>query len=96
MQITLLLHSSSPSYDSMESASGVLDQNLTEASTDIFGWLSVLWERGFLHDNPHGTSILLLYLLIRCWEVGLIIHFATFSFSIFTARNGMFAMQYGV
>lgn len=53
LQITLLLHSSFPCDDSL---SGVHDQNHMEASTDIFGWLSILWERGFLHDNPHGTS----------------------------------------
>ncbi|KAH7851816.1 hypothetical protein Vadar_016832 [Vaccinium darrowii] len=68
-QITLLLHSSSPSYDSMESASGVLDQNLTEASTDIFGWLSVLWERGFLHDNPHVRCLIMDSFLGIDWKI---------------------------
>ncbi|KAL6985886.1 tRNA (guanosine(18)-2'-O)-methyltransferase [Sarracenia purpurea var. burkii] len=58
-QITLLLHSSFPRDDFMKSVSGVLDQNLMEASADIFNWLSVLWERGFLHDNPQVRCLIM-------------------------------------
>ncbi|XP_057476407.1 uncharacterized protein LOC130764285 [Actinidia eriantha] len=58
-QITLLLRSSFPLDGSMKSVSGVLNQNLMEAPTDIFNWLSVLWERGLLHGNPHVRCLIM-------------------------------------
>lgn len=62
-----------------------------EASADIFGWLSILWERGFLHDNPHGTSNLPKCFLVRWWKFVPIIHVAYITpFQIFAALNGMF------
>jgi tRNA guanosine-2'-O-methyltransferase len=35
-------------------------QSQIEASGGVFNWLSILWERGFCHDNPLGTGDLLL------------------------------------
>ncbi|KAI8530133.1 hypothetical protein RHMOL_Rhmol11G0032100 [Rhododendron molle] len=65
-QITLLQHSSFPCDDSL---SGVLDQNHMEASIDIFGWLSILWERGFLHDNPHVRCLIMESFLGIDWKI---------------------------
>ncbi|CAL5436699.1 unnamed protein product [Camellia sinensis] len=58
-QITLLLQSSVPHDDSMKSFSGGLNQNQMEGSADIFSWLAVLWQRGFLHDNPQVRCLIM-------------------------------------
>lgn len=55
-KITLLLHTSLTHDDLVNTVNGELNQNEMEASTDIFKWLAVLWERGFMHENP----------LVRC------------------------------
>ncbi|XAR70547.1 tRNA (guanosine(18)-2'-O)-methyltransferase [Bertholletia excelsa] len=58
-QITLLFHSSFPQNESLICVSGELNQNLMEQSSNVFSWLAVLWERGFLHDNPRVRCLIM-------------------------------------
>lgn len=57
LQISLLLHFSFP-YNS-NSMNGEKFQNQMSSVEEVFNWLSILWERGLCHDNPQGTSTLL-------------------------------------
>lgn len=36
-------------------------QHQIESSGEIFNWLTILWERGFHHDNPQGSIWLCSY-----------------------------------
>ncbi|XP_022155534.1 uncharacterized protein LOC111022655 isoform X3 [Momordica charantia] len=53
-QISLLLRD--PTSIKFDSFTGGFYQNQIEMSGEIFSWLSILWVRGFHHDNP----------LVRC------------------------------
>lgn len=53
-QISLLLQN--PTSINFDSFTGGVHQNQIEMSGEIFSWLSILWVRGFHHDNPLGTT----------------------------------------
>lgn len=52
LQISLLLRD--PTSIKFDSFTGGFYQNQIEMSGEIFSWLSILWVRGFHHDNPLG------------------------------------------
>lgn len=59
LQINLLLQFS-VSHDNFVSAiSKGVHQNQSETWDEVFSWLSILWKRGFCHDNPQGIDVLL-------------------------------------
>lgn len=59
LQITSLLQFS-VSHDNFVSAiSGSMHQTQSETWAEVFSWLSILWKRGFCHDNPQGIDVLL-------------------------------------
>ncbi|XP_062146057.1 uncharacterized protein LOC133854045 isoform X2 [Alnus glutinosa] len=55
-QVSLLLQFSMSHVNFASSVDGGVHQSQIEASGAVFNWLSILWERGFCHDNP----------LVRC------------------------------
>ncbi|XP_047325070.1 uncharacterized protein LOC124928866 [Impatiens glandulifera] len=58
-QITLLLHSSVECGVTSSHICEGLHQNEIGASSEMFSWLIILWERGFSHDNPHVRSLIM-------------------------------------
>ncbi|KAA8525977.1 hypothetical protein F0562_007922 [Nyssa sinensis] len=67
-QITLLLRFSFPHDNSVNSNGGVLYQNQMETLGGIFNWLSILWERGFYHDNPQVRCLIMQSFLGIEWK----------------------------
>ncbi|XP_022735884.1 uncharacterized protein LOC111289259 isoform X8 [Durio zibethinus] len=58
-QITLLLQFS-VSHDNFVSAiSRGIHQNQSETWDEVFSWLSILWKRGFFHDNPQVRCMIM-------------------------------------
>ncbi|MBA0773322.1 hypothetical protein Gotri_008606, partial [Gossypium trilobum] len=58
-QITLLLQFS-VSHDNFVSAiSGSMHQTQSETWAEVFSWLSILWKRGFCHDNPQVRCMIM-------------------------------------
>ncbi|XVE57547.1 hypothetical protein DITRI_Ditri04bG0099200 [Diplodiscus trichospermus] len=58
-QITLLLQFS-VSHDNFVSAiSRGVHQNQSDAWDEVFSWLSILWMRGFCHDNPQVRCMIM-------------------------------------
>ena len=61
MQVSKLLQFCESNDNLPSSISGV-HPNQMETSSEIFEWLSILWERGFHHGNPQGIDGLLVEL----------------------------------
>ncbi|KAL1136567.1 hypothetical protein V6Z11_A12G247800 [Gossypium hirsutum] len=58
-QITSLLQFS-VSHDNFVSAiSGSMHQTQSETWAEVFSWLSILWKRGFCHDNPQVRCMIM-------------------------------------
>ncbi|VFQ70505.1 unnamed protein product [Cuscuta campestris] len=55
-QMTFLLHSSPSAESVLNSKSHRMCMDTLE---EIFGWLILLWERGFCHDNPHVRCLIM-------------------------------------
>lgn len=60
LQVSLLLQFSISHVNFASLVNGGVHQNQIQTSSEIFNWLSILWERGFCHDNPQGTCDFLL------------------------------------
>ncbi|PPD75236.1 hypothetical protein GOBAR_DD27830 [Gossypium barbadense] len=59
LQITSLLQFS-VSHDNFVSAiSGSMHQTQSETWAEVFSWLSILWKRGFCHDNPQVRCMIM-------------------------------------
>ncbi|XVF10929.1 hypothetical protein REPUB_Repub07fG0225600 [Reevesia pubescens] len=59
LNITLLLQFS-VSHDNFVSAiSRGVHQNQSETWVEVFSWLSILWKRGFCHDNPQVRCMIM-------------------------------------
>ncbi|CAK9173318.1 unnamed protein product [Ilex paraguariensis] len=67
-QITLLLHSSFPSDNSVNSSSSGFHPNQIDTLSEIFNWSAVLWERGFRHDNPQVRCLIMQSFLGIEWK----------------------------
>ncbi|XP_065856837.1 uncharacterized protein [Euphorbia lathyris] len=57
-QITLLLQFS-VSNDNFASSTGGVRQNQIEILAEVFSWLTILWQIGFRHDNPHVRCLIM-------------------------------------
>ncbi|KGN55820.1 uncharacterized protein LOC101213211 isoform X2 [Cucumis sativus] len=65
-QISLLLqHPTSTEFDSFSSG---VHQNQIEMSGEIYSWLSILWVRGFHHDNPLVRCLIMQFFLTIEWR----------------------------
>ncbi|KAF5735116.1 hypothetical protein HS088_TW15G00616 [Tripterygium wilfordii] len=58
-QVTLLLQSSNSLNNFARCKSGGVHQNQMETLTEVIGWLVILWERGFRHDNPQVRCLIM-------------------------------------
>ncbi|XP_052209740.1 uncharacterized protein LOC127813058 isoform X2 [Diospyros lotus] len=58
-QMILLLQYSFPLEDSLIAVDEGRIQNQIDPLADISTWLPILWERGFLHDNPHVRCLVM-------------------------------------
>ena len=56
VQISLLLCISSSYLNSPNPGTGRVLPAKMETVEEVFNWLAVLWDRGFCHDNPQGTT----------------------------------------
>ncbi|KAJ3681791.1 hypothetical protein LUZ60_014364 [Juncus effusus] len=60
-QVALLIQSTSQDHNQ----DNLIQMDNLEA---IFYWMTVLWERGFSHDNPHGKCLIMESFLDIKWE----------------------------
>ncbi|XP_038906254.1 uncharacterized protein LOC120092116 isoform X2 [Benincasa hispida] len=65
-QISFLLQD--PASTNMDSFSSGVHQNQIEMSGEIFSWLSILWVRGFHHDNPLVRCLIMQSFLAIEWR----------------------------
>lgn len=65
-QISLLLQD--PTSIKLGSFSSGIHQNQIEVSGEIFSWLSILWVRGFHHDNPLVRCLIMQSFLAIEWR----------------------------
>ncbi|KAJ7952593.1 tRNA/rRNA methyltransferase (SpoU) family protein [Quillaja saponaria] len=66
-QVSLLLQFSVSRVNYGRPTNGA-HQNQFEASSEIFNWLSILWERGFCHDNPQVRCLIMQSFLDINWK----------------------------
>lgn len=77
LQVSLLLQISVSHVNFASHIDGI-HRNQSEIVGEIFNWLSILWERGFCHDNPQGTACLLKILKVLMTH-----HYKQVLFSLF-------------
>ncbi|WCJ25750.1 tRNA/rRNA methyltransferase (SpoU) family protein [Euphorbia peplus] len=65
-QITLLLQFS-VSNDNFASSTGRVRQSQIEILVEVFSWLTILWQLGFRHDNPHVRCLIMQSFLDIKW-----------------------------
>ncbi|KAK8520784.1 hypothetical protein V6N13_076919 [Hibiscus sabdariffa] len=58
-QITLLLQFSVSHDNFVSSITGSVHQTQSETWPEVFSWLSILWKRGFCHDNPQVRCMIM-------------------------------------
>ncbi|XWS49177.1 hypothetical protein CRYUN_Cryun13aG0141400 [Craigia yunnanensis] len=58
-QITLLLQFSVSRDSFVSTISRGVHQNQSEIWDEVFSWLSILWKRGFCHDNPQVRCMIM-------------------------------------
>ncbi|KAK6251036.1 hypothetical protein SCA6_005041 [Theobroma cacao] len=58
-QITLLLQFSASDDNFVSAISRGVHQNQSETWGEVFSWLSILWKRGFCHDNPQVRCMIM-------------------------------------
>ncbi|XP_051144850.1 uncharacterized protein LOC127260880 isoform X3 [Andrographis paniculata] len=67
-QIVLWLQSSLPVENPLQFSREELYLNQMATAEQIFGWLIVLWERGFCHDNPQVRCLIMQSFFAIQWE----------------------------
>nr|POF01631.1 putative methyltransferase tarbp1 [Quercus suber] len=67
-QVSLLLQFSESHVNFGSLVNGGVYQNQIQTSSEIFNWLSILWERGFCHDNPQVRCLIMQSFLGIEWK----------------------------
>ncbi|KAL4602312.1 hypothetical protein ACB092_10G044100 [Castanea dentata] len=67
-QVSLLLQFSISHVNFASLVNGGVHQNQIQTSSEIFNWLSILWERGFCHDNPQVRCLIMQSFLGIEWK----------------------------